>query len=172
MMKHTQKTAYYGILLCLCLGLSALENLLALALPLPIPGIKLGLSNLILLFCIGNQQAAAALVLMLLRSLIMSILFGSPITFLFSVLGGIWAVGVMQLTAPLLSHGYSFVTISAIGSFFFQVGQCIAALILYGSAIFFYCPLLLICGTLTGSLLGLIQNRLFVPLKNITKARS
>lgn len=157
--------ARFTALLCLCLGINALESLMFSAITLPVPGVKLGLSNLVILFAVGKNERFTPWVLMFARSFLSALLFGNPSTFFFSLLGGILSVGAMQVTAMLLKHGFTFLTVSVAGSLFFQLGQLLAAIILYGIGIVYYAPVLLLSGLITGALIGIVQNCLFVRLK-------
>ena len=86
----TKKIAVFGVLIALAFVLSYIESLIPI--PVPIPGIKLGLANLVVmtgLYLVGEKEA---FVLSLVRILLVSFTFGSPSTFLFSFAGGVLAV--------------------------------------------------------------------------------
>ncbi len=172
-MKHSSEfTAHVAALLCLCLGINALENVLLPLIAIPVPGIKLGLSNLVILFSIAKGDRGIPWVLVLLRSTVSALLFGTPVTFLFSVTGGILSLVAMLFAFPLVKKGFSFVSVSVAGSFAFQIGQSTAAVLLYGKAILYYTPFLLLCGVFTGSLLGFILNLTLPRLKKISFLRA
>lgn len=167
-MRRSSSLARLAALLCLCLGISALENLLLSAVPIPVPGVKLGLSNLVILFSLTYEKPSAAWILMLSRCTISALLFGNVSTLWFSLLGGVCSVLVMQASIPLTRHGFSYFSVSIIGSIGFQIGQGIAAVLLYGFAILYWIPLLFLCGIFTGALLGICMNlmdRRFAKLK-------
>ncbi len=170
MMRGSLRVARFSALLCLCLAISALENILQGFVVFPIAGIKLGLSNLVILFALSKKERSTPWILMGARSVFTALLFGNPTTLFFSLSGGVLSVLAMQGTLPLLKHKFSFFSISITGSLAFQTGQICAALILYGTPILYYSPILLFCGTLTGAVLGLLQNILYVRLKPIEKS--
>lgn len=168
MMKRSRSTARLAALLCLCLGINALESFLLPLISLPVPGIKLGLSNLVILYCICRGNKPEPWILMGTRALISALLFGNPISFWFSLCGGVCSVLAMQLSHPLTKRKFSYITVSVCGSCAFQIGQAIAACILYGGAIFYYTPILLFCGIFTGAIMGLIANLSLPRLKKIS----
>lgn len=166
-MKHAKKTARFGALLCLCLSINALETLLLIPLSLPIPGAKLGLSNLVILYCIYRKEKLTPFALALSRALVGTLLFGNPVSFLFSVCGGLMSIPAMQISLALLKHGFSSVSISICGSVFFQIGQLLVGQILYGRAILYYAPALFASAIVSGIILGLLHNLLAHRLKKI-----
>lgn len=160
----------FAALLALCLALNYLESLLFAVIPLPIPGCRLGLSNAVVLYLIGQKNPRGAYLLALLRALFNFTLFGGAVGALFSVCGGLISVTVMCIFAPLLERGYSFFSLSVFGSLFFQVGQSFAAVILYGFGILYLLPVLLSAGLISGALLGILQNYLFLKMKTVDKS--
>ena len=168
MKQRTEFTAQTAALLCLCLGINALESFLLPLIALPIPGVKLGLSNLVILFSIAKGDKWIPWTLVLLRASVSALLFGTPVTLLFSLMGGLLSLMAMFLSHPLVKNGFSYVSVSVAGSLAFQIGQSVAALLLYGKAVLYYTPLLLVCGIFTGGLLGLILNLILPRLKKIS----
>ena len=164
MKRRNIRLARNSALICLCLAINAIEALFLKLIPLPIPGAKIGLSNLVILFCIGNRQYGLSWCLALTRPFVSALLFGNPVGFLFSICGGILSVFAMQLATPLLTRNFTFLSIGVLGSITFQFGQTLAAFVLYGSAILYYTPVLLFFGTISGALIGFLQNLLFARL--------
>lgn len=154
-----------SLLLALCLALSALESFLIAPLSLPLPGVKLGLSNLVILFCLSPKMRLGALCMILARAAFTALLFGNPVTLFFSLAGGLLSYGAMLLSLPLIRRGFSYVTVSLFGSCLFQIGQSLSAVLLYGPAVLYYLPLLLFAGIVTGAVIGLTHNLIVARLK-------
>ena len=168
-MKHNfNKTALFSALLCLCLAINALESILMHPLVIPFPGVKLGLSNIVILYAISTNEKTLPWILTISKTVFGALLFGSPLTFFFSICGGLFSVSLMLLSKPLINQKFSFFSISIIGSLGFQIGQSLATYLIYGTPVLYYIPILLFFGILSGALLGTIQNILFVRLNKIT----
>lgn len=103
-----KRAATAGLLTALALALGYLEHLLPLQLLVPLPGIKLGLSNIVTLFALIALGKRYAFSILLARCLLQGMLFGSVPSLAFSLSGGILAMLVMSL----LKQGYP--------SFFFR----------------------------------------------------
>ena len=125
-----------------------------------IPGIKLGLSNLVLLYAVFYMRPAETLILMLLKVGLSSLLFGNSVGALYALAGG-----VLSVTAMLLLHripGISVIPVSTVGGILHIVGQCAVGCVLISfRPVLFYAPWLLISGTATGLLLGLAARAAF-----------
>ena len=129
----------------------------------PIPGIKLGLANvitLIVLVVYRPRDAFAVLVMdalcvLLMRILIASMVTGQMVSFSYSLCGGLFCFVAMALLFRLLGKKH-IPFISVIGALFHNLGQiCIAMVILRSASILVYLPMLTISGILTGAFTGL-----------------
>lgn len=100
-----------SLLLALALILSYVEFLLPI--PMPIPGMKLGLSNLVSLFCIYRRSVKEAYWLLVLRIAISSVLFGTAISFLYGITGGLLSLTAMAVLKKI--GKFSPVSVSVIG---------------------------------------------------------
>src|SRR5512133_804356 len=96
-----QRLTIDAVLVSLALVLSIVERWIPLDLVIPVPGIKLGLANIVTLFALLRLGPVDALVILVIRSLIMGTISG-PMTLLFSLGGGLLAM----LTMWLLTQGY------------------------------------------------------------------
>ena len=120
-----------------------------------IPGIKIGLSNTVSLFLLYLIGAPAAIAVSLVRVALSSLLFGSAVSFLYSLSGALLSLAVMILFKKI--GIFSMVGVSVLGGVFHNVGQIIAAiLILKTVAVALYFPVLLVSGVLAGIAVGLI----------------
>lgn len=158
-----KRLAFLGVFLALAMIFSYLEHLLPI--PMPIPGFKLGLCNVIVLFVAYRMGLFEGAVLSLARVLLSALLFGSPTGFFFSLMGATLAYGVIILAKRSLSKRVSFVGASVLSASAFNLGQILAACILYSDLTpLGYLPYLLfasaIFGTLTGWLTNLVSSRL------------
>lgn len=123
--------------------------------PVPIPGVKLGLSNVITLFAIwtlGRKQAAAIL---LVRIVLGSMVAGTVMTLLYSLAGGLLCLLVMALMKPLFSPRQIWIH-SVFGAMAHNVGQITVAVLVMDTPSLFaaYGPVLLLSGIVTGLFTG------------------
>ncbi len=137
------------MLTALALVFGYIESLIPIC---PVPGIKLGISNIVILFALLRLGKPYAFVIMLLKVTISSILFSGTGAFLYALSGGI-----LSIFAMLLSRKFSFSIIgtSMLGGIFHNIGQLLtASLILSPDAVLCYFPVLLLSGTVVGFLTG------------------
>lgn len=121
----------------------------------PIPGIKLGLANIITLLVLKNYSAKDAFLVLLMRILIATFLFGQAMSLLYSLAGGILCLLIMYLINKLFQGHFLFIT-SIFGALFHQFGQLIIACLLTSSlAAVSYLPFFFLSGTITGLFTGL-----------------
>lgn len=121
----------------------------------PIPGIKLGLANIITLVLLRNSSFQDALWVLLARILLASFFFGQALSLLYSLAGGLCCLLVMYLANKLLQGHFVFLT-SIVGAVFHNLGQLfIAYLITEVAGVLTYLPFLMLSGILTGLFTGL-----------------
>ena len=153
----TGRLAAGGIFLALALLLSYLENLFALFIPW-LPGLKIGLANVLitfLFFFVSEWEAAAV---SFCRVLIMGLLFGSAISFLYSLGGAVLAFAGLFI-AKKLGERISFLGTSVICACLHNIGQMTVAAGFFGVGVLnFYLPYLLLGGVFFGALTGLLLN--------------
>ena len=156
----TRQLALCAVLTALALGLSTLENLFPVTLVIPLPGVKLGLANIVTVFALYQLGAVPALVILVARCLLGSLFAGNASALLFSLLGGLSALLVMALLSG--AKKLSIFGVSIAGAAAHNCGQVCAALITLGStAPLYYLPFLLLVSLFTGALSGLITAFLF-----------
>ncbi len=159
-----RKTALYGLLVALAFIFSYLESLLPL--PLGIPGIKLGLANLVVLVALALFGPRQAVAVALLRIFLVGFTFGSPSTMLYSLAGGVLSLAAMVLCRR--SRAFSIVGISLAGGVCHNIGQlAMAALVMATGELAWYLPVLLLSGLLTGALIGWAARLLLPPLQKV-----
>lgn len=122
---------------------------------IPIPGIKLGLANIITLIVLRNYSAKDTILVLLMRILLSTFFFGQAMSLLYSLAGGLLCFAVMFLTNRMLKGHYLFLT-SILGGIAHNAGQLGAAwLITRTAGILVYLPFLIVSGILTGLFTGL-----------------
>lgn len=161
-MRH--KTVILGFLLALSLILSYIESLLPLA--IGIPGIKLGLPNLVVVLLLYSYGAKEALAVNLLRIVLSGFLFGNLSAILYALSGAICSFAVMFLLRK--TGRFSMMGTSIGGGVFHNIGQIITAMFVVETfAPAFYLPFLLIAGAATGFLIGLIGSRVLPNIRRL-----
>ena len=153
-MRKTRKIAVLGLLTALCFALSYIEFLIPFS-ALGIPGLKLGLANICVmaaLYTMGLREAAG---INLIRILLSWFIFGSFTGLLYSLAGGVLSLATMTLLKK--SGLFSPVGVSAAGGAMHDVGQvAVAAFLTEAGAIWYYLPILLICGVAAGAVNGIV----------------
>ena len=119
-----------------------------------IPGVKMGLANIAVIFTLykfGIKEAAAV---SLVRILLVSVLFGTPLSLLYSLAGGVLSLASMCLLKKLTP--LSEIAVSVLGGVMHNIGQIIMASIVLGTNVVgYYLPFLLLSGTLAGIAVGI-----------------
>lgn len=120
----------------------------------PIPGIKLGLANTITLIVLALWGWKEGMLVLFLRILLGSMLTGNVISCCFSLAGGILCFLVMSLLKNIVPQKMIWL-LSVIGAIFHNIGQLLVACIVLGSSsVFWYFPILLTSGIVTGTFTG------------------
>jgi len=149
----SSKISTYGLLIALAFILSYIEALFPP--PVPIPGIKLGLANLVVLAGLYIMGVKEAFVLSLIRIILVGLTFGNMSTMLFSLAGGILSWLVMSLLKQFKS--FSQIGVSVAGGVSHNIGQIITAIFVTENInIIYYLPFLLLSGLVTGAVIGII----------------
>ena len=149
----TKRIVFLGFALCIALILSYIETLIPFG--FGIPGIKLGLANLIVLIIIYMDMPKEALMISVARIILMGFLFGSLSSIIYAFAGGMLSFICMYLLKRF--NLFSAIGVSSFGGIMHNVGQLLVAAFIVKTNIFaFYFPYLLISGLLTGLLIGII----------------
>lgn len=165
----TRRITLYSIFTALGLTLSFLERLVPIELFIPLPGIKLGIANIVTLLALVLFGFKGALLILSARCVLAAALFGSLTSLWFSICGGFLALVVMSLC--LKSRWLSYVGVSIAGAAAHNTGQILAAAITMKSFyIFAYLPALLIASVVTGGIIGFVSLLLIDRVKKIVKA--
>lgn len=160
MAKYTdiRKICYLSLFCAIAIILSYIESFIPF--PFGIPGAKIGLANIttiILLFCFGFKSAFVVLIL---RVFIIAATFTNFYMMIYSLSGGI--ASLIMMTCFYKSHLFSKFTISIIGGIFHNIGQLIIAMLFFNTSVFlYYLPYLLILGSISGAIIGIIAQLIY-----------
>lgn len=157
------KVAYFGVFVALALIFSYVETLIPIQ--IGIPGVKLGLANLIIVIALYKMGAKESYILSVVRVVLAGFLFGNLFSIIYSLAGGLLSVTVMYILKK--RNGFSIIGISIAGGVFHNIGQLLIAIVVVESlSITYYFPILMIAGVITGFIIGIISNEM---LKRLAK---
>lgn len=152
-MKRTKKIAQYGLTVALALVLSYVE---AQVPPFfAIPGVKLGLTNVVVLYALYVMGVKSALLINIIRILLVGAMFGNGVSLMYSLAGGI----LSWIAMVVLKECFKFhiVAVSVAGGVFHNIGQILVAMVLLQTkAIAWYFLILWFTGIAAGVLIGVI----------------
>lgn len=159
---RASKIAQYALLIALALVLSYVEALVPLS--FAVPGIKLGLPNLVVMFALYRLGVREAAVISALRVVLVSFMFSGLLSMAYSLCGAALSLAVMALIKK--SGKFSPVGVGAVGGVAHNLGQILCAMALLGTArIIYYLPVLLISGVTAGVLIGIVSGILVSRVK-------
>ena len=168
-MKKSKRIALDGILTAVALVIFAVEQLIPL--PFPVPGVKLGLSNIVTLFAVFAIGPIDGGIILLVRIALGSIFGGQLTSFLYSLAGGTLCYGVTLLLRLVINEKQIFVC-GVFGAIAHNVGQILVAVLLTGTpSVLSYLPVLVAFGIGTGLITGLVAQTLVLRLKKKGKDR-
>lgn len=151
--KKTKQIAMLGLCTALAMVLAYAEMLIQPLFP-TIPGIKMGLPNVIIVFLLYRMGAVSAVGVSLMRILLISILFGNSMAFIYSLAGGILSLAVMIVLKRL--NFMSALGVSVAGGVTHNIGQILMAMLLLETAeLGYYLVVLTVTGTIAGIVVGL-----------------
>lgn len=164
-MKNTGRLAALSLFTVISLTIHLIES--AIPLPIPIPGLKLGLANIVTLIVLCNYRLSDVFCVLAARILLSAVFSGQLMTLWYSAAGGLLCLLVMYGAGRFLRNRYLPI-ISILGALAHNAGQLTAAYLLVRTpGILTYLPFLVLSGSLTGLFTGLCahyaQNRL-IPL--------
>lgn len=149
-----KKIAIIAIFISLALILSYVDSLIPLT--IMVPGIKIGLTNVVIIFSLYMLGFHTALFISIIRVILSSVLFGSILTFAYSMTGAMLSILVMVILKNKVK--LSTLTISIIGAVMHNIGQILMAIILMNTKeIIYYLPILMITGMISGTIIGIIS---------------
>ena len=158
------RVAYFGVFTALALIFSYIETLVPIS--FGIPGVKLGLANLIIVIALYKIPLREVYVLSIVRVLLSGVLFGNYFSIAYSLAGGLLSLTVMALLKK--SGGFSVIGISIAGGVCHNIGQLVVAMIVVDTfAMSYYMPVLLVAGLITGFLIGVVADQVLRRISDI-----
>lgn len=165
MRNKTRRIALLGVLISVALVLSYLEVMLP-PISTAVPGIKMGLPNIIIIFVLYKFGLKEAVTVSLIRVFIVALLFGNVMTLAYSVAGAVLSLGLMTLFKKL--NLFSQIGVSIIGGISHNLGQILVAIFLFDTIqIGYYMIVLSITGTIAGVVIGIISSILVKKLEKL-----
>lgn len=153
MRNNAKRAAVFGALLALSAALAVAESMIGALVPLPIPGVKLGLANIVSMF-LCCFSLSSALIIGILRTLLASLFFGGLGMFVYSAPGALLSTLAMYFALRCLKS-LSIVGVSMIGACVHNMAQVFAAVLVTGeTGLFLYGFVLLIVGAVSGTITG------------------
>ena len=160
-----QTVAQCGLLTAMMLVLGFIESLLPVA--AGVPGIKLGLSNGVLLFALYMMDAPTAFLLMLLKVILSGLLFGGVSAMMYAMAGGVCSMLGMILLKKLKFH---LLTVSMAGAVLHNLGQVLLAMIILETdQLIYYMAILLLVGLACGAVTGVAAKATIGHMKKLKK---
>lgn len=161
-----RRVSYLGMFLALALVFSYVENLMPFF--FGVPGMKLGLTNVVILLILYSMGTKDAYIVSVLRVLLAGFLFGNAFSIIYSLAGGLLSLTVMCFLKKL--GKLHLITISVCGGIFHNLGQIIVAVcVVENLYLFGYFPFLFIGGGLTGLLIGIVAFEILKRTRHLFK---
>ena len=164
-----QKMALLGVLTAAAIVIAILESFIP---SVGVPGVKLGLANIVILIILYELGIVEAIIVNLLRVLVVGLVRGTFLSmgFLMSLTGAIMSLGITILFYLLIKK-FSIIGVSVVGSIFHVTGQVLIAMIYLGTTyIVLYLPIIAISAILTGVFVGIVS-QLIIKTGIIKKQR-
>lgn len=168
-MKETQTAkavALYGILIALAMIFSFVETLIPV--PMPVPGMKLGLANLVTITGLYLVGIPGTVCITIFRVVLVGLTFGNPYSMLYGLAGSVLSLAVMVPAKKF--RWFSVVGISILGGVFHNIGQVtFAAFVVRTAGVYVYLPALLAGGCAAGLVIGVLGGIMTDRLIKFTK---
>ncbi|MGM9524998.1 MAG: Gx transporter family protein [Peptococcaceae bacterium] len=162
---ETRKLTYMALLTTLALIIFVLESFIPA--PVPVPGIKLGLANIITLYALWTLRPGEALAILITRIVLGSIFTGQLMSLLYSLGGGLLCFVLTLAARRILSSRQIWVS-SILGAMAHNVGQILVAIVLTSTpGVAVYLPLLLISAIITGAFTGFAAQQLYHHMQRL-----
>lgn len=159
-----KRIAFLGLFVALAFVLSYIEFMLPLS--IGIPGAKIGIANLavmVTLYTVGEKNAIA---LSIIRVVLVGLTFGNISMMMYSLAGAALSLFAMLIAKRI--GKLSMTGVSVLGGVFHNVGQIIVAmLVLETKSLFYYLPFLIIVGTITGVVIGIVSSLITARVKKV-----
>ena len=161
-----RKTVVLGFLLALSMILSYIESILPFA--VGIPGVKLGLPNLVVILLLYGYGGREAILVNVLRIVLSGFLFGNLFSILYALAGALFSFILMVFLRRMKI--FSIVGVSIGGGVFHNIGQiAVAMFVVETFAPIFYLPVLVLAGAVTGFAIGLVGIRVLPYMQRLVR---
>ena len=161
-----KQLAVVSVMIAAAMILSYVESLIPVF--IPVPGLKIGLANVVSVVCLVLFGFRTAGSISLVRVCLSALLFGNAVGFIYSLCGAVLSMLVMLLLK--YTRIFSTVGISVGGAVAHNIGQVLAACVVMGTAaVLAYLPILLVGGVIAGIVIGLVAGLLCARLKDTVK---
>lgn len=155
-----------AMLFALALVLMVVEGMIPPIPSMP-PGVKLGLSNIVVMYCLFYLGKRPAFIIWFLKSLFVLLTRGA-VAFMMSFAGGLLSILVMILLLALKKRTVSYIIISVCAAVAHNMGQLlVSSILLSGTAVFYYAPVLIISGVVMGVITGTILKVMMPAMKRL-----
>ena len=162
--KYIRQITTMGMLVALAMVLGFVETLIPIN--LGIPGMKLGLANIVVVIALFLFDVKTAVVVSILRIILMAMTFGNMSMMFYSIAGA--SLSLLSMIAISKIKSFSLISISIVGGIMHNVGQIIcAAFVVRTNGVFTYLPVLMIAGLVSGALIGIVAGLISVRLTNV-----
>ena len=163
---NIKRLTLYALVTAVCLIVGYLESLLSISLIAVAPGVKLGLANAVALVLICRADLKGAWAVNVSRICLSALLFGSPISHLLSLAGGVASTALSGALSK--SKNISPIGISIAGAVTHNAFQLIAAVAIVGFGVIYYLPILIGLGAVCGAFCGILAKTVLKYTKSIT----
>lgn len=161
----SKKTALFGMMVALAFTFSYLESLIPFN--FGIPGVKLGLANLVVVIALYTMKPGEAFAIAVIRIFLAGLTFGNAYSIAYSLCGGVLSFVVMYLVKKTK---LSIIGVSMLGGICHNIGQItVAAIVMETVRIAYYLPVLLVAGLVTGLALGVVSKLVVDRVQHINK---
>ncbi len=161
-----RKTAYLGLFAAVAIIFGYVESMFPAF--VAIPGVKLGIANLVTMLMIYLYSWREAAAISVVRILVIGFMFGNLFSIAYSLAGACISLIVMLLLKKI--GGFSLIGVSIAGGVAHNVGQILVAVgIVENFSLMYYLPVLLVSGIITGLLVGILANQVFVRIQPLLK---
>ena len=167
MRNHTAKwVALYGMLISLAFIFSYIEAVIPI--PIPVPGVKLGLANLVSIVGLYTVGIKGTIAVSLVRIVLVGFTFGNLSSMIYSLAGG--TVSLIFMILLKKTGKFSQVGVSIMGGIGHNIGQLTAAALITETAgVFFYLPFLMVAGVIAGAVIGLLGALVTARIQSVVK---
>ena len=162
--KYIRQITTMGMLVALAMVLGFVETLIPIN--LGIPGMKLGLANIVVVIALFLFDVKTAVVVSILRIILIAMTFGNMSMMFYSIAGA--SLSLLSMIAISKIKSFSLISVSIVGGIMHNVGQIIcAAFVVRTNGVFTYLPVLIIAGLVSGAVIGIVAGLISVRLTNV-----